>query len=205
QCRRIDRRRWWRFQGRRGRAAAVSAIPPPDPARVAALEAALGARPDGVRLFALADASVNDALPARFYADHTLPFDCLLPGDLTAEVFRRSPFVADVTDHPEVLRWLLGGWGRAWATYALARSTLRELVYRLRPALDARAPDGVPMLFRFYDPRVLRVAAPVLTPAQQRTLLGTVEAFVCESLAPEVALRLSQGAAGAARAEVPLG
>jgi hypothetical protein len=56
------------------------------------------------------------------------------------------------------------------------------------------------MLFRFYDPRVLRVYLPTCWPGELTRMFGPVESFVMESAEGNV-LQMRQGRSGLVRDE----
>ncbi len=73
------------------------------------------------------------------------------------------------------------GWGDAWGVFCNTRATPDELRRHLRKFLTVRTETGKKLLFRFYDPRVLRAYLPTCTPAELQAFFGPVERFVCEA------------------------
>lgn len=133
------------------------------------------------RLFAVLDAAANDVLVDRLYEDPLVEFDLLLPGALPADVFHVAPFVVDLTGCDELTNWLLSGWGQAWGIYVIAPMTLDALQRHLRQFVEASLPDSTLAYFRFYDPRVFRVAAEAFEPAQLGAFFAPPLQVCCES------------------------
>jgi hypothetical protein len=65
-----------------------------------------------------------------------------------------------------------------------------------RSFLTVYDPDGKPLLFRYYDPRVLRVYLPTCDARELETVFGPVVAYLLEGEDPGDLLRfeLSSGA-----------
>lgn len=161
-------------------------------------------QPAGGRLFAVMDAAVNDELVDRLYDTPDLAFECLSEGDVDADEFHLSPFVVDLSSQPGLLDWLLGGWGKAWGIYLTAQGEVDDVYRHLRQFLRVRSADGSFLRFRFYDPRVFRVAVPLLSLPQQTQLLGPLLDVTCEGLQPADALRFALGPAGLIRSSTRL-
>ncbi len=63
----------------------------------------------------------------------------------------------------------------------VSRQGFRRLRDHLRSLTLVYRGDGVPLYFRFYDPRVLRVFLPTCTPVQLQQMFGPVDAYLAES------------------------
>lgn len=144
-----------------------------------------------VRLYAMVDAAGNASALDFLYEHDSLSFDCLFPGDVEPEVFEAAPFLVDLKDQPEVLDWLLEGWGESWVSFVHSESSLAELQIHLRQFTQVRTPDGAVVWFRFYDPNVMRSAIPVLDTEQCAQLFKSVALFLSEGEAPNSLVRLS--------------
>jgi hypothetical protein len=157
-------------------------------------------------LYALMDASANDALIERLYAEPDLSFECLLPGQVEPDVFYVAPFVIEIGKHVELLRWLLSGWGANWGIYVQGTADLETTWRHLRRYVLARLPDGRPAYLRYYDPRVCTVIIEHLKPEQVAELFaGPVESIFCETEDGNVACRFGFEGGKLMRADLPLG
>jgi pSer/pThr/pTyr-binding forkhead associated (FHA) protein len=110
------------------------------------------------------------------------PHDCLYDGIARIVMEDCAPYVVRFDpSSPLLLRLLDAGWGDAWGVFGSSTAKLSELrAHFRRLVVVCREADGLPMYFRFYDPRVLRVFLPVATPRQRPAVFGPVERFVVE-------------------------
>lgn len=78
-------------------------------------------------------------------------------------------------------RLLLGGWGSAWGIFLRSAEVPKEVRRHLRRFLMVQDETSLEkMYFRFYDPRVLREFAKVVTPRQRAELMVGIDRFVLE-------------------------
>lgn len=133
-------------------------------------------------LFVVLDAARDAGVPDLL--EHLrVPFRSLYHGPEGDELASVAPYLADLSGHPDAVRRLLQeGWGDARGMYLSATGTLVALRRHLRRLLLAEfGEEKERVLFRFYDPRVLRALFPVCTDHQKRILFGeAVEAFLME-------------------------
>lgn len=116
----------------------------------------------------------------RMLIESRLEFRCLYSGRLPRALEMAAPHLLEIpARHAFLLRWLDAGWGRAWGVL-LRTGEPDNLRHHLRKFLKVRDPSGRNLLFRWYDPRVLRTYLPTCTPAEQARLFGPVRAFVAE-------------------------
>lgn len=95
------------------------------------------------------------------------------------------------------------GWGKGWGIFFTSLASSDELREHLRQFLPPA--QGRPTLhLRLYDPRVLRVFAPVCEREDVNLLFGPILAFLIESANAESMLVYSQGSDGLVTAELPL-
>ena len=80
---------------------------------------------------------------------------CLFAGTLAPELEIAAPWIARRDPSEQLLpTWQLHGQGLNWGIMIEAQVTMAEVRNRLRRFLQAKLPDGMIALFRFYDPRV---------------------------------------------------
>ena len=58
-------------------------------------------------------------------------------------------------------------------------------------------PGGIPMTYRFWDPRVLRASAPSFLPQEAVEFFGPLTRLIVEGEKPEMAVEYSLGPRGA--------
>ena len=146
-------------------------------------------------VYALLDGASVPKLLDRLYAAPQPQFECLMHGDLAPDVAEVAPYLVALEPESEFAEWVLAhGWGNHWGSFALTRRDLRTLWFHLRRLNVVYGPDGKPMLFRYYDPRVLRTFLPTCSPEQLAEMFGPVTTFVAEADAPGMALTFSLAA-----------
>ena len=80
---------------------------------------------------------------------------CLFAGTLAPELETAAPGIARIDPAEQLLpTWQVHGKGLNWGIMIEAQVTMAEVRNRLRRFLQAKLPDGMIALFRFYDPRV---------------------------------------------------
>jgi Domain of unknown function (DUF4123) len=171
---------------------------------LSALKQVLWAAP-GDRVYALLDGASIGRLLDRLYAEPRLQFECLLHGQLPPDVAEVAPYLVALERDSELAEWVIAhGWGNHWGSFALARCDLRTAWFHLRTLNIVHGPDGNPKLFRYYDPRVLRMFLPTCTPAQVLQMFGPVSAFVAEGEAASSALVFAHAGGELQRSSRPI-
>ncbi len=116
----------------------------------------------------------------------------LYEGWKAQELAEVAPYLTALPSSSPLWDVLLGdARGDAWGVFARADVSFEDLRRHMRRFLRVQAEDGRRMLFRWYDPRVLRAYLPTCTPAERETFHGPVRAFVVEGETPSSALRLT--------------
>ena len=144
--------------------------PPGLPARMAVFAIIDGAR----------DERIYDAVDGTL-----LPKDCLYSGDLPRQLQRTAPYLVQLEREDRFTRYLIDtGWGSSWATFLRTETGIKQLRRHLREFLRVRDESGKRLIFRYYDPRVLRVYLPTCWPAELDTFFGPISAFITEGEDP---------------------
>jgi hypothetical protein len=169
-----------------------------------ALEQLLWAAPTD-RVYALMDGASISGLLERLHGAGKPQFECLLHGSLTPDMAEVAPYLAQLERGSEFAHWVLAhGWGNHWASFAVAPCDLRTVWFHLRTLNIVYGPDGRPMLFRYYDPRVLRIFLPTCNAEQVMQMFGPVASFVAEGDTPATALVFGQAGGELQRSVRPL-
>lgn len=119
-----------------------------------------------------------------------------------------APYLSAFTkDSPSLEKLVREGWGKAWGIYLTCGRPFDEVRRHLRHFLKVKV-EGKPreLLFRFYDPRVLRVFLPTCTPGEAQEFCGPIVRFLLEGEDPSEMLDLHRSPAGvscATRAMTP--
>ncbi|MGE0822566.1 MAG: DUF4123 domain-containing protein [Candidatus Binatia bacterium] len=115
---------------------------------------------------------------------------CLYRGELEDDMAEVAPYLVRLEEDGEFTNWMLTqGWGEHWGIVAQTPSDLQALRQHFRRFLTVYGPENKPLLFRYYDPRVLRVYLPTCAAEELATVFGPVRSFLCEDEDPNTALR----------------
>ena len=117
----------------------------------------------------------------RMLLECHLEYSCLYSGPLTPEMEIAAPYLVQL-DHGyrDTHRFIRRAWGNSWGVFLKSETSLKKLRRHLREFLVVRDEKGRRMVFRYYDPRVLRVYLPTCTPGELRTVFGPIECFWTE-------------------------
>lgn len=107
---------------------------------------------------------------------------CLYQGRTAIELAAVAPYLVCLGATDRVFDWLWNqGWGNSWGIFLwslVSHETLRAHFRRLNMV---QTEDRQRLLFRFYDPRVLRAFLPICDAAQLREMFGPVATYMAES------------------------
>jgi hypothetical protein len=126
----------------------------------------------------------------RFLLACHLEYACLYSGPLTPDLEMAAPYLVQL-DHGyrDTHRLIRQAWGNSWGVFLRSETSLKKLRRHLREFLVVRDLKGTRMVFRYYDPRVLRVYLPTCVTADLRTVFGPIECFWAEAENPEKMLQ----------------
>ena len=116
----------------------------------------------------------------RALFESRLEFLCLYSGRLPRLLELAAPHMVELLPgHAFVDRLLDDGWGNSWGVFVTIQdpTILRRHVRRF---LKVRDEDGRELLFRFYDPRVLRAYLPTCRQDELAQVFGPVTSYVTE-------------------------
>lgn len=114
---------------------------------------------------------------------------CLYAGRIPWVLQRAAPHVVVLEPDDPLTRFLLDeGWGDSWGIYFRTDIPMMDVRRHLRTILRVKDEAGRKLIFRWYDPRVLRVYLPTCQAGELRTVFGPIDAFYCEGAAPSVLL-----------------
>lgn len=185
------------------------------------------------RVFAVLDgAAVGDLLTPLY--EYQPEFECLYRGELKPDIAEVAPYLVRLTPESPFTEWVIGqGWGKHWGVFAVIvdrrrgerRGTrvdipvdrrreerrrrvgpleLSDIRRHFRRFLIVHDPDGKPLYFRYYDPRVLRVYLPTCTAEELQTIFGPIDCFVLADEDPATALRFRLDNGTLRQEKVPL-
>ncbi len=160
----------------------------------------------GARLYALIDAARSPrALP--LLVDGRAPRACLWDEPLPSTLAEAAPWLVEIEPgSPFALHLIAHAFGDAWGVFFESPSDLATLRDHLARFVRVEDERGRHFLFRFYDPRVLRLYLPTCTREELAAFFGPIRRFLAESAPPVALLDFTLGQNGliARTIEVPL-
>jgi hypothetical protein len=73
------------------------------------------------------------------------------------------------------------GWGNNWCIFFTSKASFQAIRRHLRRFLGVKHPDGSQLLFRFYDPRIIRDFLPKCSNDEISNFFGPISSFYIES------------------------
>jgi hypothetical protein len=148
------------------------------------LEEALWADPK-LGVVAVLDGAINPDLLDRLLAAPGLRFESLMGDYLEPDLAEVAPYAVELARGSAFTDWLLSNmWGRHWGILARGPEDFATVARRFRGLFIVRGPEQEPLYFRFYDPRALRMVAPVCTPEQIAGIFGGTREIWLEGTQP---------------------
>lgn len=124
-------------------------------------------------------ASVPD-LPMKLFEMHP-PNYCLFRGELEPDMAEVAPYVVQLIPNTYFTDWVLSEcYGKHWGIFAHSLHSIKEMRRHFRSLVQVYNEKGDPLIFRFYDPRVLRKFLPTCTSDELNTFFGKVGTFFAE-------------------------
>ena len=164
-----------------------------------------GARPDAA-LYMLLDG----ARDPRIYGwltelDEAVQRRSLYQGDIGDSLAHVSPYLLAVReDQPDSLRFAEAGFGESWGLFVTSAARFDDVRRHLRKFNIVYREDGTPLIFRFYDPRVLRVFLPTCTESELRRFFGPIDAFLAEGEDGDAFIRFTLTGGELTQSHLPL-
>lgn len=135
--------------------------------------------PPAAAVWAILDCARDPQIYRALLASQ-LEFRCLYAGRLPRELEMVAPQLVELSPGNRLaLQWLDQGWGQSWGVL-LRIDDPANLRHHLRKFLKVRDPQGRTLLFRYYDPRVLRAFLPAADAGQRKALFGPIAHWFTE-------------------------
>jgi hypothetical protein len=136
-------------------------------------------------VFAILDGASSPNLVKKLY-EHEPEYCCLYRGVLAPDMATVAPYLVRLEPGDKFSEWILTeGWGVHWGIFLHSSAPLRPLRDHFREFHTVELPDQRTVLFRYYDPRVLRTFLPVCNPTELTTFFGPVQTYIVEGPTPE--------------------
>jgi len=127
---------------------------------------------------------VDSARDRRIFGmllESRLEYACLYSGVIPTVLETLAPYLVQLEfEERRCRRFLQQAWGKSWGIFLKCDTTFDRLRKHLRGFLSVRDPGGKKLLFRYYDPRVLRTYLPTCGGEDLRTVFGPIEQFLLE-------------------------
>lgn len=116
--------------------------------------------------------------------------------DLPWQLLMTAPYLVELDPEEDFTRFLLGnGWDRHWGIFFRSDTGIQNLRRHFRDLLVVRDEKNRKLMFRYYDPRVLRTYLPTCLSSELSQVFGPVDTFIVPGDDPQTALtfRFSNG------------
>jgi hypothetical protein len=154
------------------------------------------------RVYAILDGARDSSIYARLessFQEHC----CLYSGELAHELRVTAPYLVQLDADDAMTRDVLNqGWGQSWGVFLRCEESMERLRRHLRHFLIVLSQLGARLIFRYYDPRVLRVFLAHSGAERLAQFFGPVHSFLFEEAEGEaiVEYAVTQGKFCRARA-----
>ena len=133
------------------------------------------------QLYCVLDGASVPDLPVRLY-EMRPPHYCLFRGELAPDMAYVAPYLVALLPDAPFTNWVLSECiGKHWGIFAHSRHSIKEMRRHFRALVTVYNEKGNPMIFRYYDPRVLQKFLPTCNGGELKTFFGKVETFFAES------------------------
>lgn len=117
-----------------------------------------------------------------FLLDSYLNYSCLYAGTLAPELEVAAPYLVQLEHEDKYTRQLLElAWGNSWGVLLKCDIRMERLRRHLRTFLRVHDQRGRRLVFRYYDPRVLRVYLPTCVAGELTAVFGPIDRFWTEA------------------------
>ncbi len=105
--------------------------------------------------YAVLDGASVPNLPNRLHETEAINV-CLMTGDLPPDLVYAAPYLVYLEPGDAFTEWLISeSWGKHWGIFVQSPISFTGIRKKFRSLLIVNNEEGNPMIFRFYDPRVL--------------------------------------------------
>ncbi len=133
------------------------------------------------RVYAALDGASVPDLPIKLHEMRPRHV-CLYRGELEPDLAWVAPYLVQLMPETAFTDWLLTeGWGKHWGIFAHSMMKMPEMRKHFRSLLTVHDEKGSPMLFRFYDPRVLSWFLPTCKSDELEKVFGKTTKYFTEN------------------------
>ena len=124
-----------------------------------------------VRTYALVDCA-RDPEIYQALLEPALELRCLYSGDLPPVLAEAAPYIVEVAEGTAFASSFKEAWGGSWGILVRSTADIDTLRKHFKKIQVVRAPGGKRLLFRFYDPRVMRLFLPTCDEEQLQEIFS---------------------------------
>lgn len=136
---------------------------------------------DSGRLYAIVDGCDSPKALSRVRGATERQAICLYRGDAEEDLWMIAPYLMAVDR--ETFGWIRAElWEAPWGIFAISREKLEDVEKHFRRFLLVEDPDGQPMSFRYYDPRVLEAFLGTCERRELEFVFRGVEAYAIPAM-----------------------
>jgi hypothetical protein len=107
---------------------------------------------------------------------------CLYTGTLPWQLQMTAPYLVQLERDNRFTSLLIDtGWGNSWGIFLRTETRFEELRRHLKGFLRVQDESGRRLLFRYYDPRVMREYLPTCWPRELATVFGPIDCYLMEN------------------------
>lgn len=132
-------------------------------------------------VYALVDGASIAGLRMKLF-EMSPRYFCLLRGEIPDDIAENAPYLVGLIPGESFTEWLLSAKpGKHAGIYAKSRQSLIEMRRHFRELIMVQDESGKPMIFRYYDPRVISQYVPTCNEEELSTFFGPVDYFIAET------------------------
>lgn len=137
-------------------------------------------REDNCNLFAIIDSARNEDV-FRYLVTGNVQYKSLFEGTMDVQSYGVSGFLVECKQGSPLFDWMTReAWGDSCCIFFTSEASFDELFSHFQKFNRVYLEDDQVVLFRYYDPRVLRVYLPTCNRAEVELFFGEVISFYAE-------------------------
>ena len=131
--------------------------------------------------YALLDGASIAGLRMKMY-EMSPRYFCLFRGEIPDDIAENAPYLVGLISGERFTEWLLSEKpGKHTGIFAKSRQSLIEMRRHFRELIMVQDESGKPMIFRYYDPRVISQFVPTCSEEELDAFFGPVDHFIAET------------------------
>ena len=135
---------------------------------------------ENCRLFGIVDSARNDEV-FRYMIEGEMDFRSLFEGTMDVQSYGVSGFLVDCQKGSPLMKWMTTEvWGDNCCIFFTSKASFDDLFAHFQKFNRVYLEGDEVVLFRFYDPRVLRTYLPTCNSKEIDLFFGEIESFFAE-------------------------